>query len=478
MYVLKQRVHATWFLTIGCVGLLIGIALARYTGQTSILFVVAGGLAALLAFVRRHAWMLGFVLVGAAMVGLWRGGLEMQAAGAYRQVIGKTVTITGKVSADPQAANGDKQAIVLANVSVNGAGLHGTIYATVGDSPKLRRGDKVTIIGNTLAGYGNYDASMYDATIQNVQRAKDIFLDVRDALGVAIRTAVAEPMASLGIGFLVGQKSELPTDFSEALKIAGLTHIVVASGYNLTILVRMARRLFEKVSKYQAALWSVLMIVGFMAITGWSASMTRAGLVAGLSLWAWYYGRQFHPVTLLAIAASVTAVIYPPYVWGDIGWSLSFTAFAGVIILGPLLQAYFYGEQKVGFVARTLLETVSAQLLTLPIMLGVFGQFSVIALLSNIMILPLVPLAMLLTFVAGLSQLLLPALAQILSWPAETLLGYMVWAVNWTASFPWAQVKWQLPALGVALSYAVIIGMCVYLRYRTGYQLRQVNIVE
>ena len=206
--------------------------------------------------------------------------------------------------------------------------------------------------------------------------------------------------------------------------------------------------------------------------------MTRAGLVAGLSLWAWYYGRTFHPVTLLLLAASITAMVYPPYTWGDIGWALSFAAFAGVIILAPLLQAYFYGDKKPTFVGRIVIETASAQLATLPIMLSVFGQFSIIALLSNVLILSLVPLAMLLSFIAGLTQIVFPVLGAICAWPVQVLLGYMVWVVNWTASLPWAQIKWQMPAWGVTVCYVAIVGACLYLRRATGYQLRQVNIVE
>ena len=478
MYFLGQRVHPTWFVTIGCIGLLVGVAGARYVGQVSVLFLAAGGAAVLLGFLRRHAWMFALVLVGAGMIGLWRGGLEAQALGVYAGMIGKQVTLTGKIAGDPQIVDGGKQSVAMTGITIKNQRVAGAVRVTLGETPKLRREDRVTVGAVLSAGYGTYAAVMYDARLEKIERPEDIFLNARDGLSVALRTAMSEPMASLGVGFLVGQKSELPSDFSEALKIAGLTHIVVASGYNLTILVRLARRLFEKISKYQAALWSMGMILGFMAITGWSASMTRAGLVAGLSLWAWYYGRTFHPVTLLAVAASITAMVYPPYAWGDIGWALSFAAFAGVIIFAPLLQAYFYDKQKATFVARTVIETASAQLVTLPIMLGVFGQFSVVALISNVMILALVPLAMLLTFVAGVSQILLPGIAEVLAWPAQVLLGYMVWAVGWTASFPWAQIAWQMPWWGVIISYMGIIGACIYLRCVTGYNLRQVNIVE
>lgn len=477
MYFLSQRVHPTWFITIGCIGLLVGIAAARFVGPASFLFCIAGGVLVILSLLRQRAWLLVLIAIGAIMIGLWRGGLELQSRSVFQYAMGKVVTLAGSISADPQLTNG-KQAVTLQGVSIKGAQYGGTIYVTLGETPKLRREDKITVTAQLAPSYGTYVASMYDAKLQSVERPNNIFLHVRDMFGEALRKVVAEPMASLGVGILVGQKSELPSDFSDALKIAGLTHVVVASGYNLTILVRLARRLFEKVSKYQAALWSVLMILGFMAITGWSASMTRAGLVAGLSLWAWYFGRQFHPITLLAVAASGTAMFYPPYAWGDIGWALSFAAFAGVIVFAPLVQAYFYGTQKAGFVARTLLETFSAQLVTLPIMLGVFGQFSVVALLSNIMVLSVVPLAMLLAFMAGISQLVVPMIAPIVAWPAQYLLSYIVWAINWTASFPWAQVKWQMPWWGIVASYMGVIAICVYLRRVTGYNLRQVNIVE
>ena len=90
------------------------------------------------------------------------------------------------------------------------------------------------------------------------------------------------------------------------------------------------------------------MILSFMAMTGFSPSMSRAGLVAGLSLAAWYYGRTIHPLVLLPVAAGTTLLINPQFGWNDLGWQLSFAAFAGVIILAPLLQRYFFGDKEPG----------------------------------------------------------------------------------------------------------------------------------
>ncbi len=77
-----------------------------------------------------------------------------------------------------------------------------------------------------------------------------------------------------------------------------------------------------------------------------SPSMSRAGLVAGLSLLAWYYGRRIHPLVLLPLAMAITVMVQPSYAWGDLGWQLSFAAFAGVLIGAPLIQAYFLATRK------------------------------------------------------------------------------------------------------------------------------------
>ena len=102
--------------------------------------------------------------------------------------------------------------------------------------------------------------------------------------------------------------------------------------------------------------------------------------MAFLSLLAWYYGRSFHPVILLFFVAALSLLINPSYGWNDLGWALSFLSFAGVMILAPLLQAYFFGDKKPGTVRQILGETFSAQLVTAPLLIMTFGQISVVGL--------------------------------------------------------------------------------------------------
>jgi competence protein ComEC len=220
------------------------------------------------------------------------------------------------------------------------------------------------------------------------------------------------------------------------------------------------------------------MIFVFMAIAGVSPSMSRAGLIASLSLAAWYYGRKFHPIILLAIAIAVTVILNPSYAWGDLGWQLSFAAFAGVMILAPLSQKYFFGDKKPGTIGQVLGETISAQIVTAPIIIASFGQLSNIAIISNLLVLPLVPLAMLLTFAAGVASLLIPSLAIFVAMPATWILGYSINVTEYLAGLPWVTSTVSFVWWGVLLCYLIIISICLYMWRVTKYNLRETNLVE
>jgi len=220
------------------------------------------------------------------------------------------------------------------------------------------------------------------------------------------------------------------------------------------------------------------MIASFVAMTGLSPSMTRAGLVSSLSLLTWYYGRQFHPFVLLPFAAAITVLWQPSYAWGDVGWQLSFAAFAAVMIVGPLLQRYFFGEKEPGMIRQVLGETVAAHIVTIPIVVPVFGLLSNVAIPANILIVPLVPLAMLLTFIVGVTALTIPSIAEIVGLPATWLLHYMTYTAQTLAGLPWAQTPVVPPGWLIAAYIALLVAACVYMQRKTGFSLRGVNIVE
>ncbi len=478
-WVLKRRLHESWLVAAASFGVLLGCCGAQLANGyfADIGWLVLATLLLIVVFYVRRVWMVVVALVAGSLLGVWRGSCEQVNLVQYQPYYGHNLSLSGTVGDDVVESGG--QAVVVLNKIKIDYRLPGKIRLTVA-ATSAKRGDLLTVSGKLTPGFGAYAGSIYRAHIDKLVEPVpgDVARRVRDWFATAVRKAIPEPRASLGLGYLVGQKSALPTDLTDALKVAGLTHAVVASGYNLTILVRLSRRLFGRISKFMAAFGSGCLIAGFMAVTGLSPSMSRAGLVSGLSLATWYYGRQFHPLILLVLAAAITTLINPSYVWGDLGWTLSFLAFAGVMLVGPIGQAYFFGDKPPGTVRQILGETIAAHLVTAPVIMLSFGTLSNVAIFSNLLVLPLVPLAMLLTFIAGIAGLVLPGVAAIVGLPANWLLAYMVKTVQVSAGLPWAQTEFQ-PALWlVAVSYVAMILVGVYMWRASRFNLRSASIVE
>lgn len=479
---LKRRQHISLFIAVASLGFLIGVAMVLlpymyyFTGTGWTVF-------ALLLFVlsvwKRSTWMLPLIMIASILLGLARAMPLQQEIYFYKSITGKTALVQGKVVDDVATGTHGEKQIKLTNVKINEQQLSGNMWVSTNTQLDIKRSFDVSVRGKISKGFGNYSASIYRAEVVSaVDTHEDKAREIRDWFANNIRQVINEPQASLGIGFLVGQKSSLPESLEQSLKIVGLTHIVVASGYNLTILVRFARRIFAPISKYLATLAGSLMIGGFVLVTGFSPSMTRAGLVAGISLATWYYGRSIHPLVLLPFVAALTVLINPSYLWGDLGWYLSFAAFAGVMILAPLMQNYFFGPKKPGALRQIVGETISAQIVTIPIIAFSFGTVAVFALPANLLVLPFVPLAMVLVFIAGLSVVLIPSTAPLFGAISQILLNYMTWVINWFVTLPRASIELSFNADMLIISYVLIVCIAVVVQRITKHNFRNDNLVE
>lgn len=374
--------------------------------------------------------------------------------------LNRIVTVAGTVGEDTtQDPDGDVQFKLKTDREV--------YWISLGGLTEISREDKVVVTGKLSEGFGGVTGAIYNAELINHSPTQNPLVKFRQRFSGAVTRAIGNPQASLGLGFLIGQKRGIPEDMENNLKALGLTHIIVASGYNLTILVSLARRLFSKISKYLALYFGFVMIAGFTLITGFSPSMSRAGLVAGLSLLAWYYGRKIHPFVLLPMAAGITVLINPSYAQGDIGWLLSFSAFAGILILSPLVQRYFWGSRKPTMLRQLVVDTLSAQAATMPIILFTFGQFAPLALPANLLVLPLIPISMLLTAIAGVTGLLHPAFGSILALPAKALLTFITTSAAYLANLPGAQGEFSLTSHSLIAMIVALLIATTYLWRRT-----------
>jgi competence protein ComEC len=477
-----RRFNRTTLLTIGFLVFLAGLGLSRF--DVTIQAALVGIFAVLAVAVwRRRGWVaVGVVLVLGLGLGMIRGAHVMSKIHQYDELYGQKVVML--VTATEDSTYGSNSQITFDATDVQflkplEAELPGRIKISGFGENMIYRGDIVEVEGKLSKMRGGRQGIMSFAALQVHSRQMSPVDKFRREFGAGMQSALPEPAASFGLGILIGQRSTLPDDVAAQLAAVGLTHIIAVSGYNLTIIVDAVRRLTAKLSKYQSTLIALGLLGLFLLTTGMSASIVRASIVSGLGIWAWYYGRTIKPVLLISFAATLTAAWNPLYLWGDIGWYLSFLAFFGVLVIAPLVTRRLYKDREPRFLQAILIETTCAQIMTLPLILYIFQQVSVVSLLANILVIPLVPIAMLVALIAGLAGMLAPAVAGWFAWPAQMILTYVLDIANILSRVPHALVKYSLSLVGLLFLYGVIIVVTVVLwrkiRQKAWYNNREGN---
>lgn len=450
----RRTTVLTWFF--GAV--LGGIVLAKlnlYEMPTEVL----GLLVVIPLILKKRSFTLLLIAVGIGLaLGLWRGGFYASVVESYQQRMGEKLVVEGVVADD--SSYGFKRQLEFHIESVRfvdtNAQMPGRMRIRGFGISDIRRGDTVRVAGKLSKGFGNRQGSISFADIQVIKRNSSLLEQVRARFFANVLSTHPEPHGSLGLGFLVGTRAFLPDEVSEQLSITGLTHIVAVSGYNLTVLVRAMRRVFAKQSAFLSVATPAILVGVFLLVTGMSPSIVRASIVSGFSLLAWYVGREFKPLLLLMLSAAVSAVLNPFYVWFDIGWYLSFLAFFGVLIVGPhIVDRCFKKQPKI--LAQMIIETSSAQLMTTPLIATIFGRVSIIAVAANVLVLPLIPLVMLSTFVAGMAAFVSLTFGSWLALVARYLMSYIFNVIALLSKISWAQISVEWEIVTMLFMYGCVV---------------------
>jgi competence protein ComEC len=284
------------------------------------------------------------------------------------------------------------------------------------------------------------------------------------ALRRAIEGALPNPDAGLLSGILLGLDYTLPDDLAEDFRATGLTHIIVISGFNISLItqavVLSTRRLFHRYT----GLWISLGVIAlFTLFVGPTPPVLRAALMGGVFLLGQLLGRRSRVLASLALASLVMTTINPLLLW-SVSYQLSFASTLALVLLEPILarraHEWMMGWAGADRAARwvhplrdILIATTAAQIMTLPVAWYHFRQMSLIALLANVLVLPVQPAILFLgAAVAGLGALWLPLgrLAAPLIWP---FLRYSIVVVQSLARLPWAAV--EMPVAGPLAVWAI-----------------------
>ncbi len=247
-----------------------------------------------------------------------------------------------------------------------------------------------------------------------------------------------EPEASLASGILLGVKLGMPDDFYQALVKTGTLHIVAASGFNVTVVLKVVMGLLVG---WLGRSWGLLVgfwaVIGYVILAGGSAAVVRAGIMGVLSYGAYYLGRPAEAKRLLWVTA-VGMVLVQPLMLVDVGFQLSVAATAGILYLEPMIEKKLNkwlrvkkGSLLEKYLAETLYTTLAASIFTVPVILWWFGRVSWISPVVNMLVLGVVPAIMFLSGVVVAVGLVWWSGGWVLSWGVYVLLEYMVRVIEW-----------------------------------------------
>lgn len=283
-------------------------------------------------------------------------------------------------------------------------------------------------------------------------------LSFKHAFMGKVESVIGQPEVGLGEGLLLGVKQALGEMREETFRKTGITHIVVLSGYNVMLVVAFVTYVLSFILPFRFRLVFGLAAIGaFALLVGLSATVVRASMMAALLLVAQATGRTYTVVRALVITALIMLLINPYLLVYDVGFQLSFIATLGLILLSPRIEHYAQFMPKTLKLREFLVATIATQIFVAPILLYQIGELSIVAVVVNVLVLPMVPVAMFLTFITGMIAFVSMPLAFVAGLCATWSLTYILFIAETFARLPFASFAVpSFPFVITLMSYAVL----------------------
>lgn len=276
---------------------------------------------------------------------------------------------------------------------------------------------------------------------------KDFPVLLRQRLLDILDESIPEDAAPFARALLLGDTSGLDYETDTSLKVSGVRHVVAVSGLHVSILFALLSTVTFR-NRYLTALVGFPALLLFAAVAGFTPSVTRACIMAGLMLLAELAGKEYDRATALSFAV-LAMLLWNPLVITDVGFQLSVASVAGIFlfqasIYGWLIQTIQPGKKKPGLPARWLSlsvsVTLSAMVLTAPLSAWHFHTVSLVGVVTNLLTLWLISGLFYGLMAVCLLGAVWPAgaavLGNLLSWPIR----YILFITKFLAGLPLAAV--------------------------------------
>lgn len=334
-----------------------------------------------------------------------------------------TYEISGRICREPDF-RADKIKYVLCHLKAKNhdfdGEVHGKLLLNAPIFPEFSYGDKISFFASSFQPFSSYEFSYEDylyrydiyyfvnsptqisftpsSTI--IHSFKKFVFNIKKIFLSQVSFVYLEPHSSLVSGILLGDRKGFSSEINENFKNAGLMHIVAVSGYNISILIIFVFSMFSFLGRNVRIFLSIFIVFVFVLLSGLSASAIRAGIMGTISLLALFLGNSYQVKISLFLSAFIMIFFEPKIVYYDIGFQLSFLATMGLIYLSQPVSKFFSFLPEFFEIRNSIALTVSATLCVFPVMAISFGSLSIFAPISNLLVLPFLPVFMALSFIS------------------------------------------------------------------------------
>ena len=381
--------------------------------------------------------------------------------------VNSTVTLEGYVTAEPDIRDTGVrislrvERLVLASTTIP---VDAGVLALVPPHADVAYGDRVRATGtlrlpeafDTGLGrqfrYPEYlakDGIGYQLAFAQIQKTEGNEGNFLKAAAIRIKqtylegeaAVLPEPEAGLAGGITVGDKRSIGKDLTADFQRVSLIHMVVLSGYNITIVINAIAYMLTSLPRFFQFGASGFIVLFFVLMSGGAASAVRAGAMALIAVLARATGRSYLAGRILGVVAFLMVLWNPYELAFDPSFQLSTLATLGLISFTPMFsQRLTWFTERFG-VREIAASTLATQLTVLPLLLYQNGQLSLVALPANLLALLPVPFAMLASFIAAIGGVLFGSYAVPLALPAYVLLAYIIGIAKFFAALPFAAVS-------------------------------------
>ena len=295
-----------------------------------------------------------------------------------------------------------------------------------------------------------------------VQRAAR---QVRDRFAATAREVLAGDQAAILPGLVLGDTSAVTAATTAEFRTAGLTHLTAVSGANVTIVCGAVLLTAQFLGPRPAVGLAALALVVFVVVVQPTASVLRAAVMGAITLLAVLSGRRRQAIPVLS-ATVIALMVAAPQLAVDLGFALSVSATAALVVLAPVWSARLVDRGWPKPLADGLSIALAAQLVTAPLVAAVSGRFSVIAVLANLAVALVIPPITVLGTAAAALVSLWPAGAGLLIRFTGPEVWWLLRVAERAAALPGAAVPVPAGWAGVLTVGAAAVAAVVLWRWR------------